>query len=182
MKEKNTWIIKIVLITFILAIFMSIFANAALKNTNLLLATLLLIIIVFIGIFFDTIGIAVASARIEPFNSMASQKVKAAKHSIYLIKNASMVANFCNDVIGDIAGIVSGSAGAIIITKIMNLDISFINKSIISIILTAIIAALTVGGKAIGKVVGINHSKGVVSKAGKIIYYIDKIFKLNLTK
>jgi CBS domain containing-hemolysin-like protein len=182
MKKNNLWIFKIIIITFILAIFMSIFADTALRNTNLFFAIGLLLIIIFIGIFFDTIGIAVASAKIEPFNSMASQKIKAAKHSIYLIKNASMVANFCNDVIGDIAGIVSGAAGAIIITKLMQYDIPFLDKSMISVVLTGIIASITVGGKAIGKIIGLNHSKKVVEKTGIIIYYFDKIFHLKIVE
>ncbi|MDM8535011.1 hypothetical protein QUF55_09965 [Clostridiaceae bacterium HSG29] len=182
MKKSNVWIFKIIIITFILAVFMSIFADTTLRNTNLFMAVILLILIIFVGIFFDTIGIAVAAAKIEPFNSMASQKVKAAKHSIYLIKNASMVANFCNDVIGDIAGIVSGAAGAIIITKIMLFDIPFFEKSTLSVMLTGLIASLTVGGKAIGKIVGISHSKMVVQKAGKLIYFIDKILKLKIVE
>lgn len=180
MKRNNQWIIKIIGITFILAIFMSILADLTLRRASLGLALVVLIFIIFIGVFFDTIGISVAAARIEPFNSMAAQKKKAAKHAIYLIQNASMVANFCNDVIGDIAGIVSGAAGAIIITKIMQFDISFLDKSAISIALTALIASLTVGGKALGKVIGIHHSQFVVDKTGKLIYYIDKILRLKI--
>lgn len=182
MKNNNRWILKIILITFILAIFMSVIADLALRKTGIIFASILLIVIIFIGVFFDTIGISVAAARIEPFNSMAAQKKKAAKHSIYLIKNASMVANFCNDVVGDIAGIVSGAAGAIIIMKIMAFNLPFVDKSIITVLLTATIASLTVGGKAVGKIVGMNHSQFVVEKAGKLIYYFDVIFKLNITE
>ncbi len=182
MKKNNLWIFKIILITFILAVFMSVLADSALRNSGIIFASILLVLIIFIGVFFDTIGISVAAARIEPFNSMAAQKKKAAMHSIYLIKNASMVANFCNDVVGDIAGIVSGAAGAIIIMKIMAYNLSFIDKSIITVLLTATIASLTVGGKAVGKVIGMHHSQFVVEKAGKLIYYIDLIFKLNITE
>lgn len=182
MKKNNLWILKIVMITFVLAIFMSVITDQALKNTGIALASILLVIIIFIGVFFDTIGISVAAARIEPFNSMAAQKKKAAMHSIYLIKNASMVANFCNDVVGDIAGIVSGAAGAIIIMKIMAYNLPFIDKSIITVLLTATIASLTVGGKAVGKIVGMHHSQFVVEKAGKLIYYIDVVFNLNIVE
>ena len=182
MNKNHLWIFKIVIITFILAILMSILTDTALRNVNMFFAIILLVIIIFIGVFFDTIGIAVASAKIEPFNSMAAQKVKAAKYSIYLIKNASMVANFCNDVIGDIAGIVSGAAGAIIIVKLMQFDIPFLEKSLVSVILTGFIAAMTVGGKAFGKIIGLSHSKYVVMKAGIIIYYFDKLFHLKIVE
>lgn len=172
---------KITILTFILAVGFSIFSEFSLRSVNLTIAIILLFFIILIGVIFDTIGIAVAAADIEPFNSMAAQRIKAAKHSIYLIHNASMVSNFCNDVIGDIAGIISGAASAIIISKIINLNLSFINIAYVSIGLTALIASLTVGGKAIGKIVAINFSKEIVRFSGYIIYYIDKVFNLELT-
>lgn len=179
MNKNNFWVIKIALLTFLLAIVMSILSNISLRSTNLFFASILLILIIFIGIFFDMIGIAIAAVDPSPFYSMASQKVKGSKQNIYLIKNASMVANICNDVVGDIAGIISGAASAIIISKIMRYNLTFLNKSIISILLTAIVASLTVGGKAVGKIVGISYANEIIMKVGKVIYYFDKLFKID---
>ncbi len=73
------------------------------------------------NIFFDIIGIAVTTAKEMPFHAMAANKVEEAKYAIKLVKNASQVSNFCNDVIGDISGIISGSLGATIIFKLANI-------------------------------------------------------------
>ena len=58
------------------------------------------------------IGIAVTVATPKTFNSMATKNVRGARACINLIRKASKVSSFCNDVIGDICGILSGSAGA----------------------------------------------------------------------
>ncbi|WDC83794.1 hypothetical protein PL321_14940 [Caloramator sp. mosi_1] len=79
-----------------------------------------LISIIFVGIIFDIIGVAVTAAEEAPFHSLASRKVKGAKTAVKLIRNADKVSNFCNDVIGDICGVVSGAAGAIIISKLIS--------------------------------------------------------------
>lgn len=180
MKKSNSWVIKITIITFFLAILMSLFAEFALQHSSLVGASIILLILIFIGVFFDTIGIAVAAANIQPFNSMAAQKVKAAKHSLYLIQNASMVSNFCNDVVGDISGILSGATSSIIILKMLTLNIPFLTKGIMTVTLTAIISSLIVGGKAVGKIVALSHSKEIIKYVGIVLYYIDTIFKLKI--
>ncbi len=57
--------------------------------------------------------------------------------------------HFCNDVIGDICGIISGSAGVSVargLASTFNLNIFYTG-----LIVTALIAALTIGGKAFCK-------------------------------
>ena len=49
---------------------------------------------------------------------MASKKVPGAKQAIWLVKNADAVANFCNDVVGDVAGAVTGAAGATVALRL----------------------------------------------------------------
>jgi CBS domain containing-hemolysin-like protein len=108
---------------------------------------------------------------------MAAQNNKAARYSIKLIKNAGVVSNFCNDVIGDICGIISGAAGAIIVFKITNFyDIKELTT--LSVVMSGFIASLTVGGKAIGKEIAINYSKNIMYYTGKVVMFFDN--KLNL--
>ena len=120
-KYNIKWVSMITIWTFIMAIVFSIVTEGLVKNLNILLAFIILIIIILIGILFDIIGIAVATAEEKPFHAMAANKVEEAKYAIKLIKNAGQVSNFCNDVIGDISGIVSGAIGSSIIYKIMNI-------------------------------------------------------------
>ena len=173
---NSKWVILITVWTFFLAMGMSFISDTILRSVNLLIALIILVVIIFIGIFFDLIGIAVASAREMPFHSMAASKIHGAKYAVRLVRNAGSVANFCNDVIGDICGIVSGAAGAILIVKIS--AVSQINISIISILLSGAVAALTVGGKAIAKEIALKKSKEIVFTTGKVLYFID--FKFNI--
>lgn len=176
-KANYKWIIIITIWTFFLAIIVSLLAENVMRNFDVLFAFITLILIILLGVFFDTIGIAVAAAREKPFHSMAAQKNKAAKYAIKLIKNAGVVSNFCNDVIGDICGIISGAAGAIIVIKISNIY-NIKELTIISVVMSGFIASMTVGGKAIGKEIAINYSKNILYYTGKVVMFFDD--KLNL--
>lgn len=44
--------------------------------------------------------------------------------------------------------------------------------------MTSVVAALTVGGKAIGKYVAINSSTSIIHFAGKVIYVLEKKLKI----
>lgn len=156
-----------------MAIILGYFSLVLMEDVSLMMAIIILFIIIFIGIFFDLLGIAVTAAEETPLHAMAAHKLRGAKESIVIIRNAGSVANFFNDVIGDISGIISGSASAAILIKI-NQNIS-LKSSILSIFLTAIIAAITVGGKAIGKEISLRHANYIVYKMGYFISFFGLI-------
>lgn len=112
---------------------------------------------------------------------MSADKVKGAKEAVKLIRNADIVSNFCNDVIGDISGTISGAAGAAIVLKIFNYY-SIIDKAMFSIIVTSLIATLTVGGKAIGKGIAISRCQEIVLKVGLLLYYLNTKFRIQILK
>ncbi len=167
----------IILSTFMIAMLFSYIFEVLLGDVPLLIAFFMLIAIILTGIFFDGIGNAVVSADETTFHSMAAQKVKGAKESVMLIRNAPMVANLFNDVIGDIAGIISGSTATAIVLAI---EEGFGMKSILlSIAMSGFVAALTVGGKALGKNFAIEMSRYIVYYVGVFIYYIKVILHKN---
>jgi CBS domain containing-hemolysin-like protein len=140
----------------------SLGSEELMAHSNTVVAFLILLAIVLLGIVFDVVGVAVTSADEKPFHSMAARKVPGARDAIRLRRQAEKVSSICNDVIGDICGIISGSTGitiAIIIAKVTN-----INSLIITLLTTAIIASLTIGGKAIGKSFAINKSNSILYK------------------
>lgn len=156
------WIFKIIVISFAISIGFSIFSEAFVPNVNIVVGIIILFVFILIGIIFDMIGVAVQTSDIAPFHSMNSRKIKGADVAVLLIKNADKVSSICNDVVGDICGIVSGSAGFIIASKI--------NDSVIVILLiTGLISALTIGGKAIGKTLAINKSNYIIYEISKLI-------------
>lgn len=133
-------------------------------------ALIVLLVIVFIGIISDTIGVAITSADEKPFHSMAARKVPGAQESIRLLRNAERVTSICNDVIGDICGVVSGSASAAIAAQILQ-NFTFSWPQIVSLLASALVAGLTVAGKAIGKSIALNSSTKIVQMVGKVIWF-----------
>ncbi len=166
--SKNFWIIKIILVAFIISVVFSFISETAIPNVNILLGIILTLVFIVIGVLFDMIGLAVASADESVFNSMASKKVKGAKMAVQLKKNADKVSSFCNDVVGDICGIISGSTGAVIASKISS---NGLNSLVVTIITMGIISALTIGGKAMEKSIAIN-------KSDKILYTFAKVLSI----
>ena len=166
---KNlSWPIKVFFITFFLAAVFSTVTNL-IANFHVIALSIILICVILIGIMFDMIGVAALTSKKENFHAMASKKIKGSKEAIKMLNNANMVATVCNDVVGDICGIVSGGFGAVLAISISaNTPLSVV---ISTIIVTALISSLTVGGKAIGKAVAIKN-------ADKIIFRVAKIKKM----
>ncbi|MFQ9126695.1 MAG: hypothetical protein ACLR4Z_07780 [Butyricicoccaceae bacterium] len=66
-------------------------------------------------------------------------------------RNAEKVSSICNDVVGDICGIISGATGALIVdTYHLRCDVRRL-KVAVSLLITGLVSALTIGGKAAGK-------------------------------
>ena len=118
------WVVTIFLVTILISGTISLLSDIIMSVSTMFVAFLILLSIIFVGIVFDIIGMAVATADEKPFHSMAARKVLGAQESIRLLRNAERVSSICNDVVGDICGVVSGSASATIAAQILsNFDI-----------------------------------------------------------
>ena len=162
-----SWIIKIVVIAFTISFALSFVSQMTIPELSILLGVIVTLLFIFIGIIFDIVGVAVNSADEKVFHSMNSRKVKGSKVAVLFKKNADKVSSFCNDVIGDICGIISGAAGttiAIGLADKLNVDLLFVNLTV-----AALIAALTIGGKAMGKSFAMNKSDIILYEFAKII-------------
>lgn len=167
------WFITVCIITFVMSLVFSYISTTTLNDLEVIPAIIMLMFVIFVGIVFDIIGVAVTVGEEHEFHAKATKKLKGAKTSIHLIRNSAKVANICADVIGDICGVLSGAISAIVTVKITNVfNISFD----LQFILSALVASLTVGGKAIGKGIAQNNSTQIVDFVGKIlnIFYKKK--------
>ena len=142
--QNKSWVIKAFAITFFISMLISGLSNTVANNCNFIILILITIIIIALGIIFDIIGTAVLTANEATFHAKASNKIKGSKESIKLIKSASNIANFCNDIIGDICGIVSGSMGAMISIYISNK--LGVNSTITALLIASIIAFFILSG------------------------------------
>lgn len=166
-KSDLSWFIIIFVTTFLLSILFSYISTTAINNLEIVPAIVILLVVIFVGILFDIIGVSVTVAREEGFHAKASKKITGAKTAIKLIRNSSKVANICADVIGDICGVLSGAISAIVTIKItekmgLTFDLQFI--------ISAVVASLTVGGKAIGKEIAKKYNNEIINFISKIEY------------
>lgn len=185
MKNSIKWSVSIAVITFVLAAIFSVTSNMVLNGVAWYTGLVVVLIIVFIGIFFDMLGIAATAADETPFHAMAAKKVYGARYSIKIVRNADRFASFCNDVIGDISGIISGTASAIVIIQLalsFQLEGGSLREYIVSVTLTSIIASLTVGGKALGKTFAITYSKDIIFRVGKVLQFFEDRFHIVVIK
>ncbi len=82
------------------------------------------------------------------------------------MRKADRVANICNDVVGDICGTVSGGLGAAI-------AIVFFGSGNVwgGVVITGLVSAFTVGGKAMGKSFAIKKSNEIVWQVARILAF-----------
>ena len=173
-KRQIMWVITIFLVTILISGAISFLSDILMENSSMGIAFLILLAIIFIGIIFDIIGMAVATADEKPFHAMAARKVPGARAAISLLRNAERVSSICNDVVGDICGVVSGSASATIAVQIIrNFDCSW--PQIVTLLMSALCAGLTVGGKAIGKSIAVNSCTAIVHTVGKLIFRFQSL-------
>lgn len=174
-KHSNwRWVVTIFFVTIAISSTISFVSSAVMERASIVVATLVLLFIVALGIVFDIIGVAVMSAGEKPFHSMAAKKRRGAAEALALLRNAEKVSSFCNDVVGDICGVVSGSASAVIAVKALS---SFTSESVGQLIMSALVAGLTIGGKACGKGIAMRQATRVVFLVSKPIYYIKSLFR-----
>lgn len=173
-KHSNwRWVVTIFFVTIAISSTISFVSSAVMERASIVVATLVLLFIVALGIVFDIIGVAVMSAGEKPFHSMAAKKRRGAAEALALLRNAEKVSSFCNDVVGDICGVVSGSASAVLAAMALQ---HFAPESVAQLIMSALIAGLTIAGKAIGKTFAMKQATSIVLTVAQPITFFKRLF------
>ncbi len=170
-KKINPWIwpLKIFIIALILSFTFSVLSEMVFSVVGIVVSVLVILLLLTLGVICDMIGVAVTSANIEPYTAMRAKKVRGSKEAMKLVKNAEKISSICNDVIGDICGILTGAAGAVIALKIVPSSIMGIERILIVSSISAIIAGLTIFGKAGFKKIAMEKSTKIVLAVGKCL-------------
>ncbi|UKI51601.1 MAG: hypothetical protein L6V79_05140 [Clostridium sp.] len=79
---------------------------------------MLLLFLIVGNVVFDGIGIAAATADETEVKRLSKHCGRSEKIAIYIVENADIVSNVCNDVIGDIFGILSGACTVVITASV----------------------------------------------------------------
>ena len=170
------WVVTDFFTTLVVSGLIGLVSDEVMASSSLPVAFGILLFIVLLGIAFDIIGMAVASADEKPFHSMAARKVPGAQEAIRLLRNAERVSSICNDVVGDICGVVSGSASATIAALILtHVDTAWPRG--VSLVMSSLVAGLTVGGKAIGKTFAVSSCTQIVHMVGRILSAWNRLKK-----
>ena len=174
-KVNIRWIVSVFFISMTTSAVLSLICNELIGHMATVMQFFVLLLIIFIGIIFDIIGLAVATADEKQFHSMAARKIKEGKIAVAMIRNADKMSSICNDVVGDICGIVSGATAASIAIRVFaDPSVSFVGN----LLMTALVSGMTIGGKAIGKYFGMNFSEDILYVIVKILRFLP----INTTK
>lgn len=172
-KYNWKWIIQVFFVSLLLSTVMTIVSDAAMDGASMFVAIVAIAVLIAINVLSDMFGTAVTSADPNPFVAMASKKVRGAKQAIGIIQNADFYANLFNDIIGDICGVVSGAAGAAVAIMISSGN-GVLSIGIASIIVSALISAITVAFKALAKTFAIHNSQKLVQSLGYVLSFFKK--------
>jgi len=161
--------------SFFLAVVFAFFSETfASRLNNIFLSCVFLIVIIIINTVADIIGTAVTAASHTPFNAKAAKRIPGAAQGLQLIHNADRVANLANDVIGDITTTVGGALGISIVVQIMLLEPG-ISKFWLNVFVTALIAAVIVSSKAVGKKIALSRPDDIIFITGRALAKIEGI-------
>ncbi len=166
------WIGTIFFVAFVLSMSLSFVSETTIKEASLPISILITVFFICLGILFDIIGVSVTASDEAIFHSMSARKVRGAKVAVTFKKNADKVSSFCCDVIGDICGIISGASG-VTITALLTQTFDF-QLLPTTLVVTGMISALTIGGKALGKSFAINKSNIILYEFAKVISIVYK--------
>lgn len=168
---------------FFLAAAVSLASQGLIEHVaSILLALFLLLTVILLGVVFDIIGVASAAAQEAPFHARAAKKIPGANQARLIVRKADQVSSFCNDVVGDIAGTVSGALGALIVVRIARDYQGLADNLWAGILMTAAISSLTIGGKAYGKRFAIEESTRIIALVGKALYWLEQFAGIRLLR
>ncbi len=174
-RHKYAWLIwgiSVFFLSFALTVVFSFLTEIAIKDSPSFVCIIVLVVLLVMNISCDVLANAIISCKQEAFHAMASNKIRGAKRAVVFCRNASKLGSIFADVIGDICGIVSGAAGAALVVHISVAGTT--GELIASILISAAIGALTVGGKAIFKHVAITFNKQIVFGFAKFTTFFKR--------
>ena len=161
MPEWLSWGLGVLFLSFALTVIFSFITEVSIKGSPLYICIIVLIVLLALNIGCDMLATAVITCQPDVFHAMASNKIKGAKRAVTLCKHSTKLGSIFADVIGDICGIISGAAGATLVVYIAVEGGSTI-ELIASIGVSALIGAMTVGGKALLKHFATKYNKQIV--------------------
>ena len=179
MPERSKWLrrgLGNAILTLFLSLLLTYVADVFLRQINVIIfAFILLLLVILMGVIADMVGFAAAATDITPLNSKAANKVLGARQAVRLVRNADQVAVFCSDVMGDISSTLAGAMGAVIVFRLITGMGRQPVSSWYTIIMTGLVAAVTVGGKATGKGIAMQEANEIMFRLGQAVAWVERL-------
>lgn len=182
--KRKSWkqLAFVFFLSFIIAIFAGFGSELLMRKTSIWVAWVLLLLVISIHVVFDIVGIAATAATEKPLHAKAANRILGAKQAVFLVRNADSVANFANDIIGDVTGTLSGAMAASIVVDLIRYYPSMEGQEILwNTLMLALVASITVTSKALGKSFAIYEADEIMSKVGIIIASIERVTHRSFT-
>ena len=176
---KTRTAIRIAFGVLLVSFALNMSAGAA-HGISLPLSFMLLLMTVLAGVTFDIIGTAVAAATEPPIHAVASKRLTGGAEALRLVRNAPQVANFCNDIVGDVCGTLSGALAAASASSLALATGS--NTTVVLATTVATVAMLTVTLKYISKSYAMKEAEHVILLAGRVIAFFGGLVPALLRK
>lgn len=178
--RKYKWAFRMLFIAISMSLFFGFISQTLLTKMGIVVASIGICFFIFISVSFDMLGIAAASAEKEVFEKWEREGVRGAKVGLKMCHNSEKVCSFCADVVGDICSTLCGAGGACIVVALTkNIENSHIIM-FTSILMSALIAGITIFFKALMKERALKKSNKIILKMG--IFLEKTIFKDKIEK
>ena len=166
--SRYRWAVKIFVLAICMSALFSMLSQTILSSMGIVMAVITIIFFIVVSVIFDMVGVAVTCTSEEYFIERVG-KEKGASVALSMKRNSEKVCSFCNDVIGDICGILSGASGACVILSITkHIDGSAV-VVLVSSLVSALIAGLTIFSKALMKSYAIRNANNFILKIGRML-------------
>lgn len=175
MKESLKSALSIGMMGFIVAVIFSGPVGTILQEVTPLTAAFIIAATIALAILADIFAIAATVSDAAPLNAMATDRVPGAKEALIIVRNASRVNSIFSDVIGDVAGTMSGVVATPIIYGIRD-AYPGVPSSVASMLVIGLVAFFTIGGKAAEKSFAVKASTSIILWVGKTIYHGKRLF------
>lgn len=163
----------IAFVAVVIATIVSLLSNILTSKSGAVgIMILVLLFVIILGIVADALGTAAAAADLKPINALAAKKEVGAKEAVIIVKKADKFANIAQDVIGDVLNTLSGVFGVGIVLAITTNEEL---QNTYTLVITGLIVAITVFGKAIGKTYAIKNANKLMIICGRIIHIFRQI-------
>lgn len=174
--KNYRWPLIVLVTAFCISMVFGVLSEVALDGANIIISIVVILVFLIIAIITDMIGVAIASCDEKNLRAMAARKIRGAKEAIVLHKNGDKVSSVFADILGDVCGILSGAAGASVTTALITQNMSSFTGVVIASLVSAVIAALIIFGKALMKKYSMNHSEQIILIMGKVmsVFHLSK--------